>query len=784
MPAILAASKMKSGLPKPVHNALPIPQIQNPARSRTSSPHRASHLRHSPLKALHRQGEDQGKGEGTPTPTKTLSTRESEDREDPQIYTDWANHYLVKSGRKRLIKDLQQDVTDGVLLAEIIQVVANEKIEDINGYPKSQTQMIENIDTCLGFLAAKGVNIQGLCAEEIRNGNLKTILGLFFSLSRYKQQQQKVLKQQASHHPEHSTQPGHTSHGSPTPAHTHTHHTHSSTAPAHKAASDMLSSLSSKASSTQSKGLKLSVAQRKSSRLPAPTMRVSAPGSEGKHRGASNGNRRSQSFNHYDKPKPSSSDREQSRAEQSSVTVGVNSLAGLGLENLVYSLLKPTCDLTCKPEPSGGHRGQDTCWVSQGYVRIMKRSSTASPIMTDHGLSPGPVNGYSSSSSSSSIPQPNAGNNSKPWRSKSLNAKHSATSSMLSVKQDPPTRQPVAPPLDVPPKVIAQKSMLEKLKIFNSKGASKAAGVLTDSPTRQETMAMEVHPTSVDPLEEAEGNSRPPSAMATSPKLALKGIAQRTFSRALTPRKSSLKTGEKEKDKARSKERDKAREEGSKWGSVTEQEVPRDDTRQEGVGTDAGEPKRNAKITSFIPKGGKAGSGKKESSASAAHSGIPKPGSKAGKTSGAPSSGRDGERPRSLRAGGGGGLSVHKGQLDNRNSSLAPSEGRSHHHHTNGVPPVATTASNTISVQLPHPQQQYNHPNTATVAPFMYRSQPDVTRADMMMEAAGSMEGHRETAAYSKSAHNSLDDLTAPARALCLYVYHGSQEGEKTPGAD
>lgn len=85
MPAILVASKMKSGLPKPVHSALPIPQIQNPARSRTSSPHRASHLRHSPLKALHRQGEGQGKGETTPTPNKSLSTTESEDREDPQV---------------------------------------------------------------------------------------------------------------------------------------------------------------------------------------------------------------------------------------------------------------------------------------------------------------------------------------------------------------------------------------------------------------------------------------------------------------------------------------------------------------------------------------------------------------------------------------------------------------------------------------------------------------------------------------------------------------------------
>nr|BAE34463.1 unnamed protein product [Mus musculus] len=111
------------------------------------------------------------------------------------IYTDWANHYLAKSGHKRLIKDLQQDVTDGVLLAQIIQVVANDKIEDINGCPKNRSQMIENIDACLNFLAAKGINTQGLSAEEIRNGNLKAILGLFFSLSRYKQQQQQQQQQ-------------------------------------------------------------------------------------------------------------------------------------------------------------------------------------------------------------------------------------------------------------------------------------------------------------------------------------------------------------------------------------------------------------------------------------------------------------------------------------------------------------------------------------------------------------------------------------------------------------
>ncbi|GCC16389.1 hypothetical protein chiPu_0021351, partial [Chiloscyllium punctatum] len=71
------------------------------------------------------------------------------------IYTDWANHYLARSGHKRLIKDLQQDVADGVLLAEIIQIIANEKIEAINICPKSQAQMVKCFKTLLGLKIAE-----------------------------------------------------------------------------------------------------------------------------------------------------------------------------------------------------------------------------------------------------------------------------------------------------------------------------------------------------------------------------------------------------------------------------------------------------------------------------------------------------------------------------------------------------------------------------------------------------------------------------------------------------
>uniref|UniRef100_A0A8C9W9C3 Neuron navigator 2 n=1 Tax=Scleropages formosus TaxID=113540 RepID=A0A8C9W9C3_SCLFO len=513
----------------------------------------------------------------------------NESEKDVMIYTDWANHYLAKSGHKRLIKDLQQDVTDGVLLAEIIQVVANEKIEDINGCPKSRSQMIENIDACLSFLAAKGVNIQGLSAEGKAVPHLPLSAHTYKSIA-FPYVSQALVEKAVRMKRE--------------KLYTCCHFCKTQHLPAKDA--------------SQSKLLRLTLGQRKSSRLPGPTSRLSTAGSENKARVAvaSSSNRRSQSFNNFDKSKPGP-------------------------------------PVPCKRSRSG-------------------------PMATP----------------SSAIPQP--GSAGKPWRSKSLSVKHSATSSILSVKQEPSKQQPQqpvppAPPADAIIKAapIAQKSMLEKLKLFNSKGGSKSnnGGPQSDSTASREVVVEKVETGSnTDPLEEMDGNVRPvngTSVVTSSPKIALKGIAQRTFSRALTTKKSSLKPKEKDKDEV--------------------------------TFSPEGEPKKTSKIASFIPKGGKVSSAKKESSTTS-QSGIPKPGAK-----GTPSSGKDGDRPRSMR--------LHKGQLDGRNSSssssLASSEGKAQT--SNGAVSVATTgatqstASNTVSVQLPHPQQQYNHPNTATVAPFMYR---------------------------------------------------------------
>uniref|UniRef100_A0A3Q3W0G2 Neuron navigator 3 n=1 Tax=Mola mola TaxID=94237 RepID=A0A3Q3W0G2_MOLML len=664
-----------------------------------------------------------------------------------QIYTDWANHYLAKSGHKRLIKDLQTDVTDGVLLAEIIQVV-NEKIDDINGCPKSRSQMIENIDACLSFLAAKGVNIQGLSAE-IRNGNLKAILGLFFSLSRYKQQQQQQQQAQRQH-----SQP------SLPPA--------SQSQTTHPPLSQQSSAPAQLGHSPHGTPAQRAAQAEMHSRLPGPSARVSTAGSDIPPRGSVSaaGNRRSQGFS--DKTKG-------------------NSHLNKGM--------------TSQPTVTTEHAPPSAVTVS---------SSTSIPTATS-GLIPPPS---SSSSSSKAIPQPSS--NGKPWRSKSTSSKHAASaapatsnppSAMQSIKQEKDTSCKAALASEAP-KVVTQKSMLEKLKLFNSKGASKSSassnGIAAQSdntaPARQPGAGQAERAetgSNTDPLEDDDGNVRPGmnrtsngtaygaaptagttvSTTASSPKIALKGIAQRTFSRALTAKKGSVKGAEKDKEKGKEKEKEK--EKGKEVGkriSVPERTELRGEELKEEVAQVALDPessnKRTSKITSFIPKGGKMA--KKESS-TPAHSGIPKPGSKAPGVGGkAPSVKEAGERPRSMRLGGG--LATHRGPLDrdrdsrhsSSTSSLASTEGKSSTAPVAGGGNTQSTASNTVSVQLPQNQQHHSHPNTATVAPFMYED-PETRRLRTVKNIADLRQNLEETMSSLRGTqitHRSILSLTSSRPSL------------------
>ncbi|XP_021240908.1 neuron navigator 3 isoform X6 [Numida meleagris] len=557
-----------------------------------------------------------------------------------KIYTDWANHYLAKSGHKRLIKDLQQDIADGVLLAEIIQIIANEKVEDINGCPRSQSQMIENVDVCLSFLAARGVNVQGLSAEEIRNGNLKAILGLFFSLSRYKQQQHHQqqyyqslveLQQQVPSSPAEISQ---------------------------SKTQDMQSSLTARYA-TQSNHSGIATSQKKASRLPGPS-RVPAAGSSAKVQGASNLNRRSQSFNSIDKNKPPQ-----------------------------YANGNEKADSPKGPHPSAGMNGNVQHPTSTGQQQV------------------------------SAIPSPSA---SKPWRSKSMNVKHSATSTMLSVKQPSPATSPTPssdrlkpPPSEgVKPPSSGQKSMLEKFKLVNARTALRPPLSLSSGPSdsgREDDTFSEC-----GEMDVLSGGVNSGGSTSSSPKVSPKLTPPKAGSKNLSNKKSLLQPKDKEE-----KNRDKNK-------VCTEKTVKEEKDQVTETST-----KKSSKIASLIPKGSKTATAKKESLIPSS-SGIPKPGSKVPtakqSASSACAGSKEAEKLRTTKANQS--QPTPKSQLNEKASpscGLAFSEGKEPSTALTPGPSTALSGTATSSgqstgngvVQLPQ-QQQYSHPNTATVAPFIYRT--------------------------------------------------------------
>ncbi|MBN3288823.1 NAV3 protein, partial [Polyodon spathula] len=432
-------------------------------------------------------------------------------------------------------------------------------------------------------------------------------------------------------------------------------------------------------------------------RLPGPSRVPAAGSSTSKVQGASNLNRRSQSFNSIDKSKPL----------QYASGTEKESVKGL-------------------PQP-GGMNGNVQTPTSTGQQQA------------------------------SAIPSPSAN---KPWRSKSMNMKHTATSSMLSVKQPSPATSPppasdqLKPPIAEAAKAsnTGQKSMLEKFKLINSRTASRpplcpSSGPSGEGGGREDSALSECGETDgvssgLNSGGSTGSSSKQPTKVTTPP--------SKTSSKTLSNKKSLPQPKDKE-DKSKSK---------GKAGtpSKEEKELPVEPA------------KKTSKIASLIPKGGKASAVKKENCLLAS-SGIPKPGLKVaaptGKTAASPTSmgAKDTEKSRMGKANQS--LYVQKSPSDGRTpGSLASAEGR----RTSMVSSTSTSALSAAMVmacgqlggygivQLPQ-QQQYNHPNTATVAPFMYRtySENDCTAVG---PADGCVSPTKADQYYNKTAKQCLEEIS------------------------
>eukprot|EP00727_Mastigamoeba_balamuthi_P009936 m51a1_g5565 hypothetical protein (763) ;mRNA; r:591825-596024 len=97
-----------------------------------------------------------------------------------KTFTRWANTFLVE--RSMPIKDLQWDLSDGLVLINLLELISQHKFKTYTKKPKILNQKLENLGFCLTFLKQEGLKLVNIGPEDIANGNLRLILGLIWTI--------------------------------------------------------------------------------------------------------------------------------------------------------------------------------------------------------------------------------------------------------------------------------------------------------------------------------------------------------------------------------------------------------------------------------------------------------------------------------------------------------------------------------------------------------------------------------------------------------------------------
>lgn len=95
-------------------------------------------------------------------------------------FTRWANEHL-KIIDKTLLS-LETDLSDGLALIALIEVLSQKKMSKHNKRPTFRSQKLENISVAMKFLEREGIKIINIDSTDIVDCKLKLILGLIWLL--------------------------------------------------------------------------------------------------------------------------------------------------------------------------------------------------------------------------------------------------------------------------------------------------------------------------------------------------------------------------------------------------------------------------------------------------------------------------------------------------------------------------------------------------------------------------------------------------------------------------
>ncbi|EDW59138.2 filamin-A isoform X2 [Drosophila virilis] len=95
-------------------------------------------------------------------------------------FTRWANEHLKTIDRS--INNLETDLSDGLRLIALIEVLSQKRLPKYNKRPTFRSQKLENVSVALKFLQDEGIKIVNIDSSDIVDCKLKLILGLIWTL--------------------------------------------------------------------------------------------------------------------------------------------------------------------------------------------------------------------------------------------------------------------------------------------------------------------------------------------------------------------------------------------------------------------------------------------------------------------------------------------------------------------------------------------------------------------------------------------------------------------------
>ena len=96
-----------------------------------------------------------------------------------QAFIRWANDLLSSRGLE--IETFPDDLKNGVLLCHLAELLTKKKLKKFRSHPTLQAHELDNLEIAFKLLTTSSLRLVNVGPQDVHNGYIKCILGLFWS---------------------------------------------------------------------------------------------------------------------------------------------------------------------------------------------------------------------------------------------------------------------------------------------------------------------------------------------------------------------------------------------------------------------------------------------------------------------------------------------------------------------------------------------------------------------------------------------------------------------------